>query len=162
MAKKYGYKNTSVLASGPWAYAKKYPQNSVYFGEKLTKKKVKEVMIPKSEFKKHLLSPEEFIAKVKKEKIFAIDIRPRREKKDIPFVIPKMTKSIPFTKLVELIKKKSKAVPRKNLMIFDLKNPMVKMLQYFLEKNGITDYYFMKGGVKAAVEQGYDKNAIKK
>ena len=162
MAKKYGYKNVKVLAAGPWAYAKKYPKKSVYFGEKLTKEKVKKVLIPKKEFKKHLLSPEKFITKVKKEKIFAIDIRPQRERKSMPFSIPKLTKAIPYSKLVNLIKSKSKAVPRENLMLFGISNSIVKMLQYTLKKEGITNYYFMDGGTTAALKQGYDKNAVKK
>lgn len=40
----------------------------------------------------------------------------------------------------------------KKLLIYDAVGKQVRWLQYLLEKNNVTGYYFMKGGIKSYLE----------
>jgi rhodanese-related sulfurtransferase len=81
------------------------------------------------------------------------DIRDPNERSETKFSLPKM-KVMSFDTMVDLINKNSKAVPTSNILIVDNVGKQVRWLQYYLEKKGFKNYYFLKGGVRQWMKEG--------
>lgn len=47
------------------------------------------------------------------------------------------------------------ALPPSGLLVYDNVGKQVRWVQYYFEKHGITDYYFLKGGVAHWEEMGW-------
>ena len=54
---------------------------------------------------------------------------------------------------MQLLKREG-VVPKENLLIFDWDGTRTEALQYFLRTQGITKYYFLKGGLVNLVASG--------
>ena len=101
-------------------------------------------IIPKSELKKKMLGIADFTAKAGEGNAMVVDIREPFQRKTIP-EIPKL-RNIPVDRLLGLLKKKQ--FSDKSLMILDAVGKQVRWLQYHLEENGYSNYYFLEKGVK--------------
>lgn len=104
-------------------------------------------LISKDKLKAHMLEPEAFGQRVGKNAI-TLDIRDTQQK-DALSLFPTRQRSVPLdnSKLKTYVDKaKSK---KQTLLIYDAVGKQVRWLQYYLEEEGLTDYYFMEGGAKA-------------
>jgi len=107
-------------------------------------------LIPKSTFRKRLLSPNEFSdrATIDQQKHMIIDVRDKFQRAGVGFYpgIEHWASLDQQKKLDRYIKK----ALRQNLtlLIYDEVGKQVRWLQYALEKAGAKKYYFMKKGAK--------------
>ena len=93
------------------------------------------------------LAPEAFKVKAAEAGFKVFDIRDRSDRaaKQVRFnndIGANMDEFIGFLE-------KGVVVPKEKILIYDNVGKQVVWLQYYLEKAGVKDYYFLKGGVKA-------------
>jgi rhodanese-related sulfurtransferase len=72
--------------------------------------------------------------------------------------LPK-TKAMSFDTLIEMVK--GKRISSSNILVVDNVGKQVRWLQYYLERSGMTNYYFLDGGAKRWVEEGYSATGRK-
>jgi len=156
----WGFTNVFVYDAGIFHWAKKHPEWTVFFGEPLTAENVASKLISKEEFAAVLLPPADFIAKAKSGAYTVFDIRDPNERSEHPIRLAKM-RTMSFDTMVSLLEKGSKAVPKRSILVIDNVGKQVKWLQYFLKQYGVSDYYFLKGGVLQWVKDGYDAQGNK-
>ncbi|WP_243370107.1 rhodanese-like domain-containing protein [Geotalea sp. SG265] len=135
-----GFKNVFAYDAGIHDWVKMHPEkttlmgvtpapkNKLISGEALAKKK-----ISLGEFKKKAEGP----------KAVVVDIREPFQRKVIP-PFPKL-RNIPSDRLLSLLEKGE--FKNNDLLIFDAVGKQVEWLQYYLEKNGYSNYSFLKDGV---------------
>ena len=110
-------------------------------------------IIPKKDFKKHLLSPKEFQQKITNDSII-LDIRDTNQR-GLLSLFPYRQKDISLQQRKKLSKLFDKALKNKStLFIYDAAGKQVRWLQYYLEAKGIKNYYFLKGGFKKFFAEG--------
>jgi len=138
-----------VLAfdAGIFDWTKAYPEQSILLGNSpvnLTK------LIPKSSFKKRLLSPDDFSdrATSNRQQHMIIDVRDKFQRAGIGFYpgIERWASLDQQQKLEAYVKKAVKQ--NRTLLIYDEVGKQVRWLQYALEKAGAKKYYFMNKGAK--------------
>jgi len=156
----WSFTNVKVYDPGIFYWAQHQPQYAEFFGKQMTAESVKTDFISKDDFERVNLSTADFLAKVNSGKYTVIDIRDPNERSEAPIRIPKM-KVLSFDLLVSFLEKQSKAVPRSSLLILDNVGKQVDWLQYYLVKEGVTDYYFLKKGVLQWQKDGYDQSGKK-
>lgn len=160
-ATEWGFANVRVYDAGIFTWSETKPELSLFFGKELTAETVKTALISPSKFQAVLLKTDDFITKAKGDQYAVIDIRDPNERSEAPIRLPKL-KILTFDVLVDLLQKKSPAVPRSGLLILDNVGKQVDWLQYYLEKEGIKNYYFLSGGVAQWMKDGYDPSGVKK
>jgi rhodanese-related sulfurtransferase len=160
-AVEWGFKAVRVYDSGILYWAKKQPQMTLLFGEKLTPQTIKTKLISEEKFAAALLPPSEFIAKAKSGTFTVIDTRNFNEQKDTVIDFPK-TRKMPGDTIASLLTQKSWAIDRANLLVMDNVGKDIRWLQYYFEKEGVKNYYFLKGGVRQWIADGYDAKGNKK
>jgi rhodanese-related sulfurtransferase len=147
-ATQYGITDVYTFDLGVLTWAKIYPHKVKFFGKTplaLTK------LISNEEFTRHVLSPKEFVQKIS-ENTLVIDIRePFQRTKTILEIESILTPLNQFHLMLDIIIKKNAT-----LLIYDAVGKQVKWLQYLLKEKGVKNYYFMKGGVKAYIDEGLD------
>lgn len=114
-------------------------------------------LIPKSTFKKRLISPSDFSdrATADRRKYMTIDVRDKFQRAGVGFYpgIERWASLDEQKKLNKYVKKALKQ--NRTLLIYDEVGKQVRWLQYALEKAGAKNYYFMKKGAK-----GYYKDLL--
>jgi len=80
-----------------------------------------------------------------------IDAREPFQRKEIP-QLPGTLRNVPTDRLVELIKKGE--FKENQLLIMDAVGKQVEWIQYYLESEGYTNYYFLDKGFLSAAEAG--------
>ena len=148
-AQKSKIKNVITFDLGILPWAKLYPEQTSYFGKKSLPL---DKLISKEKFDSHNLSPEDFIKKVNQNSLL-IDIREPFQRQGSP--LNKLSIHAPindFHNLLTTIKKQ-----KSTLLIFDEVGKQIIWLQYLLEQQGITNYYFMSGGIEAYLAANLDK-----
>jgi len=114
-------------------------------------------LIPKSTFKKRLLSPNEFSdrATINQHKYMIIDVRDKFQRAGVGFY-PGIERWASLDQQKKLDRYIKKALSQnRTLLIYDEVGKQVRWLQYALEKAGAKKYYFMEKGAK-----GYYKGLI--
>ncbi len=159
-AAKWGFKNISVYDAGVFHWAQKHPELTVFFSKPLTAELVVSKIISNEKLAAKMLVTPDFIKKVRSGKYTVIDVRDANERSATPIRLAKM-RSMPFDTMVALLEKGSRAVPTKSILILDNVGKQVKWLQYYLRQAGVKDYFFLKGGVKQWVKDGYNAKGDK-
>jgi rhodanese-related sulfurtransferase len=153
-AVEWGFDNVRCYDTGIFTWGKTYPDRTEFFGKVLSAEELNASLISKTDLNKVKISPAAFLDRSRSEQFTLIDIRDPNERSEAKFSLPKM-KIMSFDTIIKLIDKKSKAVPTSNLLIADNVGKQVRWLQYYLERAGITEYYFLKGGVRQWKEEGF-------
>ena len=127
--------------AGIFDWARNYPEQTELLGQKLDIN----ALISDDKFKAHLLEPGTFTEQASNSNGIILDIRDRFQREGFSLFSGK-EKSVPLdnTKLksyVDMAKHDNKT-----LYVYDATGHQVKWLQYFLEANGLENYYFMKDG----------------
>ena len=160
-ATEWGFDNVRVYDAGIFHWAQEQPDRTKFFGQKLTAETVKTALISKEKLAEACLDTAAFLAKFESGNYALFDIRDPNEQKEQPIRLPKM-KVMPMDTFVNLLEKKSKAIPTSSILILDNVGKQVDWIQYYLIKEGITDYHFLKGGVLQWVKDGYSPEGKKK
>ncbi len=61
-----------------------------------------------------------------------------------------------------LLEQERGPIPRKNILVFDNVGKQTLWLQYYLTKYNRSNYYFLKGGARQWVKEGYGPSDGKK
>jgi len=140
--------------AGIFEWTKAYPDEAILLGNSPVNLAH---LIPKSTFKKRLLSPDDFSdrATIDRHKHMIIDVRDKFQRAGVGFYpgIERWASLDQQRKLDRYIKKALKQ--NRTLLIYDEVGKQVRWLQYALEKAGAKEYYFMEKGAK-----GYYKELI--
>ena len=141
--------NVYAFDAGIPAWANAYPEDTLLVGKPITDPEKQ--LISKSDFNKRTLDFETFKEKAKAANAQVIDARDpmQRTRKftDLNNILP-----IPLDKLIKNVIDQGR-MKDKQLLIIDQVGKQVRWLMYYLEDNGYTDYYFLKGGATAVFKE---------
>lgn len=146
--------NVHAFDAGIFDWTKAHPDEAILLGNSPVNLAH---LIPKSTFKKRLISPNDFSDRVtaNRKKYMAIDVRDKFQRAGVGFY-PGIERWASLDQQQKLHKYIQKAIKQKRtLLIYDEVGKQVRWLQYALEKAGAKDYYFMNKGAK-----GYFKELI--
>lgn len=144
-AVKLGFKNTFVYDAGVMEWTQTYPDKAFLLGKTPVNKSL---LIAKEDFESRLLAKDEFLKKAGDASAMVIDLRdPAQRKKN-----PDVGRQIVLTPMDKMVKTLGEPMFKANakgktLYFFDAVGKQVEWFQYYLNKNGYKDYYFLKGGV---------------
>ena len=158
-ARSFGFENVFVFDGGVLKWAEVHPDKTLFFGKQMDKHSSDRGLIPKEVFEKSCLDTQAFIDAANSGKYKLYDLRDRDERSKEPIKLPGLIKCN-MDKLVMFLNKPG-AVPKTHILILDGGGKQIKWIQYYLEEKGHTEYYFLKGGIKQWVKDGYDKSGKK-
>lgn len=141
-----GISDVAAYDSGIYDWVQSHPEKTTLMGKTPAHSKQ---LISKDTFKKHTLKFAEFMSKTNDPNALVIDIREPFQRKEIP-PFPNL-RNIPTDRLVRLLEG-SAEFKRRTLLITDAVGKQVEWLQYYLEKYGYTNYYFLENGVLSTRE----------
>lgn len=151
-ARKHGIKDAIAYDAGIYEWARKVPEESVLLGKSPMRANE---FIDNKVFKARLINAKDFESK-KAAGAQILDIRDRiqRDTQVFPFEeeraeLKDMTK---IKQIVATAKKQGKT-----LLVYDKVGKQVRWFQYFLERHGVKNYYFMKGGSEGYYEEKLGK-----
>jgi len=146
--------NVHAFDAGIFDWTKAHPDQAVLLGASPVNVAH---LIPKSQFKKRLLTPDNFSerATTPGKKLMVIDVRDKFQRAGVGFYpgLERWASLDQQEKLDRYIKKALKQ--NRTLLIYDEVGKQVRWLQYALEKAGAKDYYFMNKGAR-----GYYKELV--
>lgn len=132
--------------AGIFDWAKAHPDQAVLLGRTLMDPNR---LISTGKFKAHQLAPEEFGTRVHSTNAKVLDVREPMQRAGIS-LFPDRQDSIALDNAVKLKRYLDQVRDQgQTLLIYDEAGKQVRWFQYYLEDQGITNYYFMRGGVKA-------------
>ena len=153
-AQKAGITNCVAYDAGIYHWARRYPKQSVLLGKSPMNAKQ---FISDSNFKNRLLLADEF-KKMKTNRSMVLDIRDvsQRDNPLFPFE-EKRAQLKDMEKIKSLVRRAKQS--NQTLLVYDKVGKQVRWFQYFLEKENVKNYYFMKGGSEHYFEQtlGFDR-----
>ena len=150
-ALQYNVKNCLSYDGGIFEWTKQYPDYAVLLEQTPVKK---ESIISKEDFKSHLIAPAEFNEHAANSDNFIVDVRDREQRRGGGGLFMFRDKHVDLDNTKKLDKIIAKAIDEDQTVLFyDQKGKQVRWLQYYLEKQGLKNYYFMRGGAGAY----YDK-----
>ncbi len=158
-ARKFGVENTKVYDAGIFSWAKAHPEKAIFFGKELNAETVKDFIQQKADAKTASIPTADLLAKIQ-EGYTLIDIRDKNEAKEKPINI-EGKKNISFDLLVKMMEQDSPTVPKSKIVFIDNVGKQVAWLHFYLKKYDRSDFYFLKGGVKAWFGDGYDSKGNK-
>jgi len=143
-AARAGVATVYAYDAGIFEWTKAHPDEAVLLGKSPVNP---DRLIGKEKLDAHLLDPEEFGRRAHKRAI-VLDIRDNVQKDGIN-LFPVKQHSVPLDngKLKGYVD--TAKAEGKTLLIYDAVGKQIRWLQYYLEEEGVTDYFFMKGGAKA-------------
>jgi len=138
--------------AGIFDWAKAQPEKTVLLGNSPIKAGE---LISSEDFKKRLLEPKAFDAKVD-DKAIVLDVRDKRQRDTALFPFKEQRAQLDEMKKIDVVVNEAKA-KNKTLLVYDEAGKQVQWFQYYLESKGIKDYYFMKGGAQGHFDALYGK-----
>lgn len=142
-ARSWGFENVFAYDAGLSAWLEAHADRVSFFGEVLSASELKAKLISNREFSAVCLDPGAFKAKASGGYPL-FDIRDRQEQGEEPMRLPG-TKTVSVDEMVEILAHPGE-LPSRRFLILDELGKQVRWIQYYLERQGIDDYYFLKGG----------------
>jgi rhodanese-related sulfurtransferase len=145
-AKKYKIDSVFVFDAGIFDWARAYPEESILLQEPLQNP---DKLISTEYLKSHMLEHKAFIKKAGADKdAIILDIRDPVQRAGL-LIFSHRENFVPLDnnklqKYVDMARNEGRT-----LMIYDAVGKQVRWLQYYLEQQGVSDYYFMNGGAKS-------------
>ena len=131
-------------------WAQKYPKETLLLETKLTDPRK---LISKAQYKVHTLSPDKFGERLANTDDIVLDVRDRFQREGLSmFVGREYRVYLDDTKRLDRFLDKAKK-EKKGLLIYDASGHQVQWLQYYLEYKGLSNYYFMDGGIHAYYQE---------
>ena len=145
-----GIKDVVAFDAGIMDWAQRYPNETLLLDVKLSDPRK---LISKAHFKRHTLSPDAFGEHLANSDDIVLDVRDRFQREGLSlFVGREYRVYLDDTKRLDRFLDKAKQ-ERKGLLIYDASGHQVQWLQYYLESKGLSNYYFMDGGIHAYYQQ---------
>ena len=139
-----GISDVYAFDAGIFSWTKAHPDQATLLGVSPVDTKR---LISKEMFEAHQLAPNDFASKANDGGL-VIDIRDPLEKEALSlFPMVEYSVQLDNTKLKTYVDRAKRE--NKTLLVYDNVGKQVRWLQYFLEEQGLKDYYFLQGGAKA-------------
>ncbi|MEJ2059270.1 MAG: rhodanese-like domain-containing protein [Gammaproteobacteria bacterium] len=140
-----GVDNVFAFDAGIFDWAHAHPDLSVLLGKSPLDP---DKLISKKQLAAHELDPEEFAKRAHTGNAIVLDIRDRYQREGLEF-FPAIQHNVPLDndQLKQYVEQAKRG--NKTLLVYDATGHQVRWLQYFLQEEGLTGYYFMQGGAKA-------------
>lgn len=136
--------NVACYDPGIFDWAKAHPERAALLGKNPLKP---EALIDDKRFKERLLDPKEFTARATGNAL-VLDVRDYAQRDNPLFPMREMRAQLDEKdKLAAAFDEAKRG--KKTLLVYDAVGHQVRWFQYHFEANGISDYYFMKGGAQA-------------
>lgn len=136
--------NVTAFDAGVMDWAKDNPGRAELLGKPLKDPKK---LIGKGDFHKHLLSPGAFEDRIAQSDDLVLDVRDRFQREGISlFVGREFRVYLDDKKRLDRFIAKAKD-QHKALLIYDAAGKQVRWLQYYLQERGVSNYFFMDGGI---------------
>jgi rhodanese-related sulfurtransferase len=153
LAMKAGVTKVYAYDAGIDTWIKHHPDQSVLLGRNPVQAGD---FIPKDAFKKHLIAPKEFDAIVERGGALVLDIRDLRQRDVALFPMREMRATLDEApKLLNAVMEAKRQ--KKTLYVYDKVGKQTRWFQYFLEQQGLKDYYFLDGGAEGYYEARFGK-----
>jgi rhodanese-related sulfurtransferase len=151
-AKNAGVSNVFAFDAGIDTWAKLYPEQSVLLGKSPVQPGE---FISSTEFKKHLINVQNFEVLVEKGAV-VLDIRDLRQRDVVLFPMRELRAPLDDShKIADAVAQAKKA--KKTLLVYDKVGKQTRWFQYYLEQQGVKDYYFLEGGSEGYYEAKFGK-----
>lgn len=142
-----GFLNVYAYDGGVSEWVNVHPEKTTLMGKTPAPR---EKLITPEMLAKRKISFDEFKKRAENPHAIVIDIREPFQRKNI-LQIPQL-KNIPSDRFVEMIAEGE--LKENQLLILDAVGKQIEWIQYYLEKYGYTNYYFLEKGVLSAEEAG--------
>jgi len=140
-----GFKGVRNYDAGIVEWAETHPEETIFFGQPMSASNVKEKLIAESNFRKALVDTRSFLEMVRSGKYAVYDIRDSREKAEYPINLANK-KEATIDQLQQLLKEGK--FPMSDVLLLDNVGRQVIWAQYYLERFGVKNYFFLDGGVE--------------
>ncbi|MGB0720840.1 MAG: rhodanese-like domain-containing protein [Gammaproteobacteria bacterium] len=145
---KAGMENVFAYDAGILDWARANPDKAVLLG--VTPMDPAK-LLSKDKLKAHLISPAEFIERVKPG-VAVLDLRDPSQSMGVS-LFPGYQRNVPLSRMKALNRFLARTLDSgKTLLVYDNVGKQVRWFQYYLEDMGIPEYYMMEGGSKAFYE----------
>ncbi|MFV1997137.1 MAG: rhodanese-like domain-containing protein [Acidiferrobacterales bacterium] len=142
-AQEAGIKNVLVFDAGIFHWARTYPDKAVLLGQSPVR--VSD-LISKKDFKKRLLSSEEFQRRTSRPDVLVLDVRSRLQR-GAAGLFPFEEKFASLDNKKKLDRFINKALrEKKTVLAYDAVGKQVRWFEYYLRKKGVKNYYFLEKG----------------
>jgi len=138
--------------AGIFDWAKAHPDNTVLLGNSPIQPAD---LISGDAFKARLLEPKDFESRVGNKSI-VLDVRDLRQRDRALFPMREQRAQLSESKKLDAVIAQARA-EKKTLLVYDEVGKQVQWFQYYLERKGLKDYYFMKGGADGHFNAIYGK-----
>jgi rhodanese-related sulfurtransferase len=156
LAIKAGVSNVHAYDAGIDAWSRQYPEQCVLMGKNPI---TAADLISRDAFKKRLVTTEQFEAYVEKGAVI-LDIRDLRQR-DVA-LFPMRELRAPLDDAQKIAAAVTEAKRRKKiLVVYDKVGKQTRWFQYYLEQQGVRDYFFLEGGAEGYHEAKYGKLQFK-
>lgn len=150
-AKAAGVEDARVYDAGVFAWAQAHPEHTVLLGEPLQSV---DRLIADEEFQRHLLGEDAFYERIEaSDDPIIVDIRSKNQRRGVS-LFQMRDHHVPLTndnrELADLV---AVAMSENRPMFFvDATGKQVRWLQYYLEEQGVPEYWFLEGGAREIYE----------
>lgn len=142
--------NILAFDAGIMDWARTYPQHAVLLDRSPVDTKK---LISQEDFKKHLLSPDQYGERVASTSAIVLDVRDRFQREGLSLFIGRERRAyLDDSKALNRFIDKAKR-ENKTLLVHDAAGNQVRWLQYHLQDRGLRKFYFMDGGTSAYYDQ---------
>ncbi|EJL6357122.1 rhodanese-like domain-containing protein [Vibrio cholerae] len=140
-AMKAGVNNVVAYDAGVFIWASAYPSDSVLLGKPMQSSSQ---LISDENFKTHILPAKEFEGMLNDPNVVIIDARDPNQRETLLFQ-KQPVRNVPAERFEKFLQQIDSS---KKIMVFDAVGKQVQWLQYILDGQNYTDYYFLEGGVE--------------
>jgi len=160
IATSMGHKGVRVYDGGIFEWAKTHPEQTVFFGRKMTKELVEQYLVSEEDFAKGpwLIDAAQFIEMANSGQFQVVDIRDSRERAEYPIQLPNLREAT-MDQLVQYLAKGD--LPKSKILLLDNVGKQVIWAKYYLDQQGAKDYFFLRGGVRQWRAAGLDSKGNK-
>lgn len=151
-----GINNVYAYDAGLDAWTRQYPEHSVLLGRSPV---AANDLIDMPRFKQRVLSAADFEARVEQGNAIVLDIRDLRQRDSALFPFKEERATLDDQRRLAEIVAKAKRTD-KPLLVYDKVGRQTRWFQYFLEKEGVKQYYFLDGGSEGYFEAKFGKSKI--
>jgi len=156
MAIKAGVQNVFAYDAGLDAWSRRYPERCVLLGRSPV---TAADLISSDLFKTRLLPADKFESMVEKGAV-VLDVRDLRQRDVALWPMRELRAPLDDSQKIAAAVAEAKR-QKKTLVVYDKVGKQTRWFQYYLEKQGLKDYYFLDGGAEAYHEAKFGKSAIK-
>ena len=156
LAMNAGVTNVHAYDAGLDTWTRQYPDKSVLLGKSPMNPAD---LISSGEFKKRLITGLEFETRLEKGAV-VLDVRDLRQRDVVLFPMRELRAPLDDSQKIASAVAEAKKT-KKPLLVYDKVGKQTRWFQYYLEQQGVKDYYFLDGGSEGYYEAKFGKPNFK-